>query len=1336
MVDQAELTVNDSWLVFLVAEASASVGSHRCPAEPVDFHEARALLPLAYPTRAPTRSRPLEQGNENGLCPHHPTPTKETTPVPTTAPRRVPLRRAATALLAAACVAGLIAGQSTASAVPSPSGTGDTVSSTHTVTLVTGETVTLLRFADGRQAATVEPAADGTEASFRTLQVDKSLYVIPGQAEAYLAGGQLDRELFNISKLVEYRFDDAHRSSIPVIATYTGAAAKSESALADVETPDGATRTRLLPSADAIALAAAKKSSRTFWRSLGGSTTTASAKPRLAGGIGKLWLDRPVKVTLDRSVPQIGAPAAWAAGYDGTGVKVAVLDTGIDLTHPDVAQVKEAKNFTTDADAVDHHGHGTHVASTIAGSGAAADGKYKGVAPGADLLIGKVLDNKGSGDTSWIIAGMQWAVDQGADVVSMSLGSNQPSDGTDPMAQAVNSLSDSSGALFVIAAGNAGPGKTTIGTPGSADAALTVGAVDKSDQLASFSSRGPRLGDSAVKPEITAPGVNIVAARAAGTTMGTPVDTDYTSANGTSMATPHVAGAVAILKQRHQDWTGDRLKQVLISSADRSKPFTAYQQGGGRVDVAKAIDASFYSSPAVVSAGSVPPTGAPVEKSVGYVNTSDSDVTLSLTLTATTETGAAAPAGMFALGAAGVTVPAGSRAEVPVTFDPDGGAPSGDYNAVVTASAGDGSVARTTIGATQKVPPNLTVNLIGRDGGPGASFTSVDALNIDTGQYFTNYAKNGTLALAVPPGRYSVMAFIYTNQPGVVNLSDATLGGEPETEVSGNTTITIDARQGREIKFNTPQESESHGYKLGYGREAANGRGVSNVVNMTSPIWDHPYMIPTARVTTGEFDVISSERRYAPVIRATYGDRHGAALPLEQVIMAARLNGNRTLEAVSVGTAASEDLKGRKLNGRIAVITRDLGVPLADQIEATADAGAEAAIVVIPPGPQSAIIPGPIRQTGTTIPAWSITNGPGGDLIARIAAGRTMINVRGIPNSPFVYNIIRDWPGQIPAHPAVTVTRNNSHIVRADYHGSTGSLVGDTNPWFTPKDLVTIDAQDWFLAPSRRQEWYSAGDNAGRPLSHFAWTHVVGRNGGRALLDQRRAHTPGTTAEDSWWGAANGPSGPEAATAYREGDNLMLRLPNMGDSGSGHYGWVSRSGGGTETAKAYRDGQQIYTGDEFTGRAIATTPGQATYRLTMDSAHNGSWFPLATSASTAWTLTSAHVDSGRQALPLLWPRYDLRLGDDNTTSDNGTYHFPLSILSQTGADTTDVKGVELSYSTDDGATWQPSKVKAEHGGYDATVRNPDSGFVSLRVKAWDTDGNQVEQTLIRAYAVR
>jgi subtilisin family serine protease len=331
-------------------------------------------------------------------------------------------------------------------------------------------------------------------------------------------------------------------------------------------------------------------------------------------------------------------------------VKVAVLDTGIDPNHPDVkGSIINAKNFTADPDYIDHHGHGTHCASTIAGSGAASGGKLKGVAPGAELLIGKVLSNAGSGSDSGIIAAMDWAVKEGADVVSMSLGNPTPSDGTDPLSQAVNNLSETTDTLFVIAAGNAGPDKKTIGSPGAAEKALTVGAVGKNDVLASFSSRGPIIDNFRVKPEITGPGVGIIAARAAGTTMGTVVDANYTTASGTSMATPHVAGAAAILKQKHPDWSSDRIKQVLVGTAKPTANESAYQVGGGRVRVEQALNANVYSSPAVVSLGSAEATSPPIEKTFKYVNPSDSEMKLTLNMVSKNETGSAAPAGMFTL---------------------------------------------------------------------------------------------------------------------------------------------------------------------------------------------------------------------------------------------------------------------------------------------------------------------------------------------------------------------------------------------------------------------------------------------------------------------------------------------------------------------------------------------------------------------------------------------------------------------------------------------------------------------------------------------------------------
>ncbi len=311
-----------------------------------------------------------------------------------------------------------------------------------------------------------------------------------------------------MTALVEAEYDDASTASHPVIIDYgRGATAAAESRSASLT---AAKRTLTVPMLGVAAFRADKDRARAFWDDL--TKDDADGAPdALTDGAVRVDLDGRVEAALEHSVPQIHAPEAWAAGFDGTGTTVAVLDTGYDPTHPDLAgKVSESSNFTSDAGVADGNGHGTHVASTIAGTGAASDRLRRGVAPGADLIVGKVLTDGGWGADSWVLAGMQWAVQQHADVVSMSLGGDAD-DGTHPLAKALDELSASSGTLFVVAAGNAGPSPSTVSSPGSADAALTVGAVDGNDAMAGFSSRGPRILNGGLKPEVSAPGVDITA---------------------------------------------------------------------------------------------------------------------------------------------------------------------------------------------------------------------------------------------------------------------------------------------------------------------------------------------------------------------------------------------------------------------------------------------------------------------------------------------------------------------------------------------------------------------------------------------------------------------------------------------------------------------------------------------------------------------------------------------------------------------------------------------------------------------------------------------------------
>ncbi|EPD53722.1 hypothetical protein HMPREF1210_00545 [Paenisporosarcina sp. HGH0030] len=1209
----------------------------------------------------------------------------------------------------------------------------------HTVTLITGEVVTLEKNADGLQSATLAPNPDGTEVGVTTLSLGDDFYLIPDKAQPYLAANELDRELFNITKLVEYGYDDAHVSDIPLIATYSGTESHTDEAL-EQAAPAGSKKDKVLDSANGVALKASKSMSAKFWEAVDDDSSKAATAPKLADGINKLWLDKPVQVMLDKSVPQIGAPTAWAAGYDGTGVKVAILDTGIDPNHADVKNaIAEAKSFVPGEDYVDHHGHGTHVASTVAGSGAASGGKYKGVAPGAKLLIGKVLSNAGSGSTSSIIEAMQWAVQEKADVVSMSLGSDEPSDGTDPLSQAVNNLSDTSNTLFVIAAGNAGPDKSTIGAPGVAEKALTVGAVDKSanEFLANFSSRGPVINNFRAKPEITAPGVAIVAARAAGTTMGTAVDNYYTSANGTSMATPHVSGAAAILKQRHPDWSGDHIKQVLTGTAVANTRYSANQQGGGRVDITKALEANVYSSPAVVSMGAGFVDTKLIEKTYNYVNPTDSDMTLNLVMTAKNENQTAAPAGMFTLSKSVVTVPAHGNSEMKVTFDTSLGTIA-DYQAVVKATSSDGKIINTTIGGTKTEPlVDLVINEIDRNGKPAGG--DMVWFNHDTGvgkQVYPN--SSGKTRLSLQPGRYAVISTLNTNDEAGIP-QNYTLASVPMIELKSNEKqeITFDARLAKEIKVTTPKESEKHGWKFGVReRMDTNHFGFDYMRNFIGET--HAYVLPVkAPNNVGLFEFNFHSRNYAPAIKATYDDNMNESIPLLPVHFAPKLDGDKTLQAVNVGVALPADLSGIDIHGKLAVITSDSKQNPRDQIKAVMGAGAAGVIVVNNNGERFNL--GVYIIDNVVIPAYTLGQSDGEVLFNRIANGPTWIKLHGIANSPYVYNYASMINGEIPDNPVDAVTEENSTVVKAHYRRPNGwlksgdwavALRKDEGGFFAFLDKFEEKTPD-------REEWYSTGNKT--DIKIFRWAHqfypdVTDLTGN--MKDSYRIYSPGDKKEETWMGAANAPSGPENTSAYREGDTLNLNMNDFGDSEAGHYGWFYSNSKNKVTWRLYQDGNLSSQLADQSSRKFAVSSNPATYKITADTSHP-EWFgfSLATTTSTAWTFKSQRPTDGQENLALLWPRYNIGLDNENQAKGGITDHFDLSFVTQSGA-TPDIQGVEVEVSTDDGNTWSKTKVdNRKDGHYKVWVKNPDTGYVSLRVKAWDANGSQIEQTIIKTYAV-
>lgn len=342
-------------------------------------------------------------------------------------------------------------------------------------------------------------------------------------------------------------------------------------------------------------------------------------------GLTSVYFDKPLQYFLHESVPLIGADRVWAdLGYTGKGVGVAVLDSGVDATHPDlafgVATVQNVKilapNFFGGGAVIAEDlpnsdttsGHGTHVAGTVGGRGTASGGYYTGVAPGANLI------GIGAGDGLSILFALQgfdWVLANQAEynirIVSNSWGTTGEFAAGNPINVASKQAHDA-GITVVFAAGNEGPDNDTLNPYSVAPWVIGVAAGNKDGQtLANFSSRG-RPGDPLYHPTITAPGANIVAARAPNTVVpitGAPKDVNippqylpyYTTLSGTSMATPHISGVLALMLEANPALGPDILKDLLIRTATPMAGYQEFEVGAGYVNAYAATSEAQITSP-------------------------------------------------------------------------------------------------------------------------------------------------------------------------------------------------------------------------------------------------------------------------------------------------------------------------------------------------------------------------------------------------------------------------------------------------------------------------------------------------------------------------------------------------------------------------------------------------------------------------------------------------------------------------------------------------------------------------------------------------------------------
>ncbi|WP_235456830.1 S8 family serine peptidase [Streptomyces olivochromogenes] len=1184
----------------------------------------------------------------------------------------------------------------------------------HTVTLITGDKVTMGTTADGTVVRSFE-AANGATSGFHRAVIDGATYVYPDAVLPYVSAGKLDKQLFNVTGLIAGGYDDAHASRLPLIVNYTDAAAKFRTR----PKVAGSSVVRRLDSIQGAALTQSRKQAPAFWSALTrgpGATARSAATPAFAGGIAKVWLDAKVKADLADSTAQIGAPQVWAEGNTGKGVKVAVLDTGVDAEHPDLAgQIDTSSSFVPyEEDVADYNGHGTHVASTIAGTGSASDGKERGVASGAQLAVGKVLDSEGRGQESWIIAGMEWAArDQHAKIISMSLGGG--GDATDPMSQTVDRLSHDTGALFVVAAGNGG--RHAISSPGAADAALTVGAVDGQDQLADFSSQGPRDGDSGLKPELTAPGVDIVAARShyrrgAGY---------YTTMSGTSMATPHVAGAAALLACEHPDWTGSQLKEALVSSVKATPSYTPYQAGAGRLDASAAVHATVFATASAYSGFHTwpPKAGETDVQKVTYTNVGDDPVSLRLAVDGTV------PAGLFTLSDDRITVPARGTTSLDLTAHLDLLPADQPVSAMVTGTDSDGKVrARTLIGgAREGQRQNLTVVAKNRSGRPLSGRVVLTAEHLFT---VMDLDESGTGTTRLPVGDYSGWLISDVEGANGPHSRGMALLAFNDVQLDQDRTVTLDGRKTRQILAHVPKQTTAVAPRLDVHRSFTDSLVETSMLPNDS--YDSIWALPTGeKVTAGEFEFGARLRLEQPALTVDTASKSYAD-PLVKRAAKPLPAGTRTLTAVYAGDGTAQELAGQDVRGKAVVVEGSRTAGIKAQAEAAAASGARLLLVVntgtgrLQPWDETPWSP----QSPAPLTVATLNADQGADLIGALRHGSVRLNVTSHPTTDYLYDVVHHWSGAVPADP--TWREEHKELGKVDVSfrnyrpGKALEFRADVWRGWAVGNQVTAPAQ------GERTDWVTSG---------AAWlddAFIQGETGQHSI---DALHYPARkTGKASWFGPIQRPRmGPMGYQPVRYLDTMYITAPGWGDSGAGHVGEANANFDVKDWMALYQGDQQLDWGNAEWLQVPALAPGRLPYRLTVDN-DRGTWAnPYSTHTLTEWNFTSAATGTESvESLPLI----QLDYGVDTDTAGRADRRAELTVTASHLPGTTAAIGTpSLEVSYDDGNTWHTSDLTRTGDGWRTALNAPESAdFATLRATARDDAGNTVSQTITRAFGLR
>ncbi|AOS64261.1 S8 family peptidase [Actinoalloteichus hymeniacidonis] len=1172
------------------------------------------------------------------------------------------------------------------------------------LTLITGDRVLFTESAGTVDVLAVQQPPEREGVGWVRSWDDSGVSVVPSDASPLVMAGRLDERLFHITNLVEQGLADDDHADLRLLLT-DGEDESDDVGIFDTAAlPSVAEVTTSLPDLGVQGLSIPRADAQDFWSEL-------TARPAtFTDSADTLWLDGRKQASLDVSAGLVGAPEAWESGFTGAGVRVAVLDTGYDTTHPDLAdKVVAAESFVPGLTVQDGEGHGTHVASTIAGSGAASDGRYRGVAPEAELLIGKVLDDTGGGFDSEIIAGMEWAAESGAEVVNMSLG-GPDSGGDDPLVDAVNSLSETHGALFVVAAGNSG-GSETIDSPAVADAALAVGSTTKEDELSDFSSQGPRYGDFGLKPEIAAPGSDITAAGAE------VLGEDYVSMSGTSMAAPHVAGAAVMVAQAHPEADGAELKSRLVGGAEPLSDISVHAQGAGRLDVERATAQQLHAEPSTLGIGRLEWPHDPAEptiRTLTYHNPTQQDIELALEFDG--------PPGVISLSTETMEVPAQGSAEVEIRVAP-GNEDLGDYTGHLVAVSDE--LRLVTPWSVQVSAEAYEIPIEATDSAGDPVELRISLQHHETGEIFSGWLF-GSAQARLNAGDYRVVALAVRYADGLraeENIAMAidrfTVDADAVLRLSGPDSepvdIGVDGVEGvaQDSAGVTLLSSLDTGSQIGLVGHASPGG--TRVIPSTTPVpgleyhYEAFWAVPWASVTVLGEDGFT-------LLRTSERSNEGHDLHTEGTL-------------VDITHVAPDDIGD--MTGMIPLIA-DIAREFDDEhilalVESAARQGAE---TVLSPNYVADLSILPVVQMYTPEAhrlLYRLEEGP-----ADLAVTLTSRSPVAIHLADSVFDVLDpeeiDW----------RFSTDELAELETVHH----SPIGSSADWGSAVSYRTESGMDGVVVakrrtPHRRTEYYS-------PDVEWATYTLLGLFPAMQTVYERFAVGPNP--QHGFWVGPLGPSLPNSRSTYdedtvppvfRQDDVLDVQVSMFGDSDPRNIAFPTEVDTGSTVLS--QDGTEIGRSDAA-GLGSFELPASADgwFELSTTGKRSAEWWPISTEVRADWRFHSGPGEAGAMATPrLLDVRYGLDLDEMNSATADEPVEGTVTAAAHPDAAAEPVTEFGLEYSLDDGDTWQ--NAVTQQSGDAWTVEIPATAAdqqVSLRATASDASGHSVTETIIKAYSVR